>query len=144
MKLITRDTDYAVRALTYIAKTKIDIVSVDELVKNTKIPRPFLRKILQILNKKNILKSFKGKGGGFKLAVSASSIYLFELIKIFQGPFNINKCTFKKQICPDMRTCPLKRKITQIESNVLKDLKSITIASLVKGQDGKEENNQNR
>jgi len=131
MKLITRDTDYAVRALSYIAKSKKELVSVEELVKKTRIPRPFLRKILQILNKKKILQSFKGKGGGFKLAILPANIYLFELIKIFQGPFNINKCTFKQRICPDMKTCPLRKKVTQIEKNVLSELKSITIGSLI-------------
>ncbi|NQT95587.1 MAG: Rrf2 family transcriptional regulator [Candidatus Omnitrophica bacterium] len=132
MKLITRDTDYAVRAISFIAESKKDLVSADELVKKTRIPRPFLRKILQVLNKKKILKSHKGKGGGFSLAVSPRRIYLFELIKIFQGPFNLNKCTFKKQICPDMKTCPLRKKVTQIEKHVLSELKGITIASLLK------------
>ena len=56
MKLITRDTDYAIRALCFIARFKKKIVSVSELVKVLKIPRPFLRKILQTLNKKRILK----------------------------------------------------------------------------------------
>ena len=56
MKLITRDTDYAVRALVFIAKQKEEIVSVRDLVEKLKIPKPFLRKILQLLNKKGLLK----------------------------------------------------------------------------------------
>ena len=41
MKLITRDTDYAVRAIAFIAESEKEMVSTDELVKELKIPRPF-------------------------------------------------------------------------------------------------------
>jgi len=61
MKLITRNTDYALRALCYISKNK-NIVTVDELVERLGVPRSFMRKILQQLNKKMILVSFKGQG----------------------------------------------------------------------------------
>ncbi|MBU2258562.1 MAG: Rrf2 family transcriptional regulator, partial [Candidatus Omnitrophica bacterium] len=65
MKLITRDTDYALRALCFIAKNKDKVTPAPELVAKLKIPRPFLRKILQSLDKNGLLKSYKGKGGGF-------------------------------------------------------------------------------
>ena len=63
MRLITRNTDYAVRALSYISRQEEKVISVSELVKKIKVPRPFLRKILQTLNKKGILISYKGQGG---------------------------------------------------------------------------------
>lgn len=132
MKLITRDTDYAVRALCFIAKHKSDMISVRELVKELKIPRPFSRKILQILNKKRVLKSYKGPGGGFSLAVVPKNIFLVDLIEIFQGPFKLNECTFKKRICPDITSCVLNKKINTIEKYVISELKSITIASLLR------------
>ena len=98
MKLLSRNTDYAVRALCYIANEKKRIVSVTELVKALKIPRPFLRKILQTLNREGILESHKGVGGGFKLARRSGSINLVELIEAFQGPFKANECFFKKSL----------------------------------------------
>lgn len=131
MKLITRDTDYALRALCFIAKHKKEIVSVAELVEQLKIPRPFLRKILQILNKK-ILKSYKGKGGGFSLAVTPNKIFLVDLIEIFQGPLRLNECFLKKMACPNTKTCALRKKINNIERGVIAELESITLASLLK------------
>ncbi len=133
MKLITRDTDYAVRALCFIARQKGKIVSVSDLVKTLKIPRPFLRKILQILNKESVLKSYKGQGGGFLLAGSAAEIFLLDLIEIFQGPLKLNECIFKKKICPDRNICALRNKINFIEKQAFSELKSITIASLLNG-----------
>ena len=57
MKSITGDADYAVRALCLMAEHKEEIIPVSELAGELKIPKPFLRKILQILNKEELLKS---------------------------------------------------------------------------------------
>ena len=132
MKLITRDTDYAIRALCYIAKKKKKIISVKELTSALKIPKPFLRKILQRLNKGKVLKSYKGKGGGFTLSRSPGKIFIIDLIRIFQGPVKLSGHIFKKGICPHIKTCILKRKLDAIEEHVIAKLKAITIASLLK------------
>jgi Rrf2 family protein len=131
MKLINRDTDYAVRALCVIAHEGGRLVSVTRLVKGLKIPRPFLRKILQVLNKKGILKSRKGKRGGFRLNFSLEKILLTDLIEAFQGPLRLNECIFKKKICPDRGACVLRMRISAIEEYVVSELKAITLASLV-------------
>ena len=132
MKLLTRDTDYAVRALCYIANKGKGVVSCAELFKELNIPRPFLRKILQVLGKRGIVRSCKGIGGGFKLALPAGKIKLSGLIEIFQGPLGSNECFFKKNICPNRASCPLKRKIDTIGRYVESELESITIGSLLR------------
>lgn len=134
MKLLTRDTDYAVRALCFIAKAKQEIVSVAQLVRCLKIPRPFLRKILQVLNQKKLLISYKGQGGGFRLAVAPNRIFLIDLMEIFQGKLKLNECLFKKKVCPSVKTCVLKKKIDAIERHTISELKTITVASLLKGR----------
>ncbi|MCX5709209.1 MAG: Rrf2 family transcriptional regulator [Candidatus Omnitrophica bacterium] len=132
MKLITRDTDYALRAVCFIVKNK-KTVSVPELVRELNIPRPFLRKILQVLSRKGIVRSFKGKGGGFTLGLPPEKIYLLDLLRIFQGPLKLNECTLNKKRCPKISNCPLSKKLSGIEKQVLRELKPITIASLIKG-----------
>lgn len=131
MKLINRNTDYAIKALMHIAKQNSERIPVSELAKTLEIPNPFLRKILQILNKRGVLNSYKGKGGGFLLASSPDKIFLKDLINIFQGPVKLNECIFKKNICPDLKTCSLKKKIDALEKYVVLELKSITLASLL-------------
>ncbi|MBN3040745.1 MAG: Rrf2 family transcriptional regulator [Candidatus Omnitrophica bacterium] len=131
MKLITRDTDYAIRALCCMAKSDNELVSVSDLCNKLRIPRPFLRKILQILNKKKILRSIKGQNGGFKLNISSRRITLFSLIVAFQGNFKFNECTFKKSVCPEIKKCKIRKKINKIERYVVKQLKNISILSLV-------------
>lgn len=132
MKLITRDTDYAIRALGFITKYKNKIVPASQLVRVLKIPRPFLRKLLQRLNREGILKSYKGSGGGFLLAKPPNKINITDLIKIFQGELKLNECLFKKSICPNIKTCVLRKKINNIEKYVISQLKPITITTLLR------------
>lgn len=132
MKLITRNTDYAVRALCHLARQDGRVAPVSDLAKELKVPRPFLRKILQILNKKGLLKSYKGQGGGFRLAIRPEKIFLGDLIGILQGPVQLNDCLFKKMFCADLRICLLKKKLDAIEKRIISELESIHIASLIR------------
>ena len=131
MKLITRDTDYALRALCYIGKRNHEFTCVSELVSALKIPRPFLRKILQILHNAGLLVSHKGKGGGFALAKKPQQIFLTDLMGAFQGKFCINECYFKKTICFHTRRCKVRKTIKKIERYAFDELKSISIAGLI-------------
>ena len=131
MKLITRDADYSIRALIYIAKTKDRIVSITELVRELGTPRPFLRKILQSLSASGVLKSYKGKNGGFALARKPEKICLLDLLEIFQGKFKLSECLFKKEICPNQISCKLRSQLDSLEELVENKIKEITLASLL-------------
>ena len=132
MKLITRDTDYAIRALNYIVCNEGRTVSITELVRELETPKPFLRKILQLLSINGILKSYKGNNGGFILAREPDNIFLLDLMQIFQGQFRISECMFKKDTCPNQQYCLLKVEIDSIEKMVLEKISSITLKSLKK------------
>jgi Rrf2 family protein len=134
MKLITRDTDYAIRALNYIVCNEGRTVSITEMVRELETPKPFLRKILQLLGINGILKSYKGKNGGFVLAREPDKIFLLDLMKIFQGQFKISECIFKKNTCPNQKYCLLRAELDSIEKMVLEKISAITLKSLTKNQ----------
>lgn len=131
MKLITRNTDYAIRALCCIAGHDGERVSAKRLVEILDMPRPFLRNILHALNNEGILYSFRGRGGGFALAKPTKKINLMHLMQIFQGNIRINDCTFRKKVCPNIKECLLKKKLDIIEKEVIRNLGKITIYSLL-------------
>jgi Rrf2 family protein len=131
MKLITRDTDYAIRALCFIYRRQDGTVPVERLVERLKVPRPFIRKIMQILTKEGILISHKGRGGGFALALRGDDITVISLLEIFQGPLKLSDHRFKKKLCHEIKRCPLKKRLDRIESYVRAELERITIAELV-------------
>ena len=75
-----------------------------------------------------MLKSHKGRGGGFVLETSPSKVTILDLIEIFHGPFHREECTLKKKVCPKVKTCVLKKKLDKIEKGVAKlKLKSMNI-----------------
>ncbi len=132
MKLITRDTDYALRALCYLACRDGRITPVSTLTRELKVPRPFLRKLLQILHRRKILKAFKGKEGGFCLAVKPSQLHLLDIIEIFQGSLKLNECLLRKRTCPNVTVCPLRRRIRGVEEELLMQLGVLSLASLAR------------
>ena len=134
MKLFTKSTDYAVRILGCIAKAKENMVTVTDIAKKLNMPRSFLRKILQLLSSKKLLKSFKGAGGGFALAVEPEEITILNVMEIFQGQFRLQEHIFRGKACPEIKTCTLKKKIDKMEEELIVKLKSITITDLLKGQ----------
>ncbi len=131
MTLITKNTDYAIRSLCFLAKKKGEPASVAEISKTLNISYTFLRKIMQELNKKGILCSVKGKGGGFALKKTANEIFVNDIIHIFQGPIQLRNCGIKHHICPDFKSCLLRSKIEEIETYAHKVLGSVTITSLL-------------
>lgn len=131
MKLITKDIDYAVKALLSIARNEGQKKTVSELAQELRVPYPFLRKIFRLLSQRGVLSSSKGKAGGFKLAKAPEKIWLTDLIQIFHGPIELAECVFQEKFCPDIKTCPLRTKIVELQQLFLSELKAITIASLL-------------
>jgi Rrf2 family protein len=132
MNLIHRDTDYALRALIYIAKHRDTVVPAQQVQNELNLPRPFLRKILQTLQKAGILDSRKGNKGGFWINKNPEVISLADIMVIFQGKLSMCECFLMKKICPHVRTCKIRAKVKAIEKNVIQELNQITIADLLK------------
>lgn len=133
MKLLTRDTDYAVRALIFIgkeAKRKNRMVTVDEIVRALKLPRALLRKLLQVLSKSGILTSGKGKCGGFSLSKDPRKINISDIITVFQGPVDFTNCLLRNAPCPNRKICRVRKKILRLSGYVDSELKKITLSSL--------------
>jgi len=131
MNLVSRSTDYAIRALVFMApKTKTGLSTVD-LDRALALPRPFMRKTLQQLQKAGYLSSVKGVGGGFKLEYPPRKIRLSDLITIFQGEISLGDCLFKKKLCHGVKTCPLRREIKTMETMLIGRLRKITLANLI-------------
>jgi len=134
IKLLKKNTDYAVKTLLFLAKKGDERVSAEKLSRILRIPYPFLRTILQTLNTQGILTSFKGKGGGFALARSPEEIYLTDLIKVLQGPVSLAECVFRSRVCPGIRTCPLRKITLKLQDTLVAELKPVTLASMLRKQ----------
>ena len=131
MKLVTKESDYAIRAVLFLAQNKERYVSSQEISKADKIPLRFLRKILRVLKENKIIETKEGVNGGIKLKISADKLSLDELISLYQGKVQLTECLFRGQICHNKPTCVLRKRIIKIEDKVKKEFKKITIKTLI-------------
>jgi Rrf2 family protein len=131
MKLLTRNTDYAVRAICYLARNKERVVVVGELCKKLKIAQPFLRTILQKLHHVGILNASKGRNGGFMLNKGEGAITILDIMCVFQGSEGFVQCRTAGENCHNMPVCPLRKRLKNIERNIFVSLSRITVKSLL-------------
>jgi Rrf2 family protein len=129
--LVTRETDYAVRTVVYLAREGERTANVSEVAHAMHIPKSFLAKILQRLTKNNILISTRGVKGGFKLAKEPSEISLFDIMMSIQGPATINLCVIDSKKCRLSTTCSVHPVWVDIRQEVEKRLQKQTIAALM-------------
>ena len=77
---------YAIRALIRLTRIRPDgYVLLDELCNDTTLPRHFVAKIFQGLVRKGLLKSAKGRGGGFALASKPEQTTLAQVVIAIDG-----------------------------------------------------------
>jgi Rrf2 family protein len=129
--LITRETDYAVRTVLYLARNSERRVSVTEIAQEMKIPKTFLAKLLQRLVKQHLLLSSRGITGGFQLARKPAEITLLDILEIMQGPASINVCAIDAKRCALSSKCTVHPVWVEIRKEVERKLSKVTIAKLM-------------
>ena len=134
MRLLNKNIYYSIRSLLYIAQKRDEVISVSELVNKLKMRRAFLRRILQVLSRHRILKSLKGKGGGFVLNIKPSKLRVIDIIRIFRGKIDIMDCLLEKDICPYPAECTLMAKMKDIRGKLYRTLETTTISALLKNR----------
>jgi Rrf2 family protein len=95
--LVTRETDYAVRCVLYLARDRDKVTSVAEVAAAMHIPKSFLAKIVQRLVRSGILESIRGVKGGFRLAKKTREINLLAILEAIQGSAGINLCAIDEK-----------------------------------------------
>ncbi len=126
--MITREADYALRTIAYLAKDEVknEKVSTKNLAKEMVIPYRFLRKIVKSLIDNDLIIGLKGKGGGIKLAKDKKDISFADVINSISP-----KCT-KLTVCLDEgyecervgnpENCPISQKLKNVQQVLNKEL----------------------
>ncbi len=132
--LVTRETDYAVRCVLYLARIGDAVASVGEISKKALIPKSFLAKILQRLVREGIVESSRGARGGFWLLKKPENITLLEVFFAIQGAAPINMCAIDKRRCRLSAQCCVHPIWVDIRRDVEKRLATQTIANLISAE----------
>lgn len=131
MKLLTKDTDYAIRALLVLALNKDRFVSVRTISKEQGIPYPFLRRLMQKLIQNGLVEAKEGVAGGVRIVKLPQNISMLQLMRIFQGEMTLSDCMFRKKICSNRRKCVLRAEIQRIEQGLSREFEILTLQKLL-------------
>jgi Rrf2 family protein len=95
------------------------------------IPRSFLSKILHQLAQKGLVRSQKGPGGGFTLALDASRISISEIAAAVDGvPGATRRCLLGMRECSDATACVLHEAWKKFRSDYDRTIGPLTLAQL--------------
>jgi Rrf2 family protein len=136
MTQLSRKARYALRALYALsADDARGPVLIADLAEREKIPRKFLETILLELKNAGILKSKKGKGGGYALARSPEQITIGQVIRIIDGPLAPLPCASERAFvkceeCVDETTCGTRQVMKKVRDAIAGILDSTTLADV--------------
>jgi Rrf2 family protein len=129
--MITREADYALRVVLFLAKHEKDSsVSTAALAEEMDIPYRFLRKIVRRMVDADLVLSQRGQGGGLRLAKPSSLISMADVLKAID-PVGIkfNLCMLNKGECTRSCLCEISRKFETLQSELDAKLSAITFDS---------------
>jgi Rrf2 family protein len=129
--IFSSTTEYAIRGMAELAvRNPEGRVLLDELVTGTTLPRDFMAKIFQRLAKSGLLRSAKGRGGGFSLARPAHRITLANIVEAIEGPQVFDRCVVGLERCNDQVRCPQHDLYKPLRQRWQDYLKTTTVADL--------------
>lgn len=133
MLQLTRDGEYAVRAVVFLASQPEGRVTlISEIAETQEVPKSYLSKIMQHLVRAGLVKSRRGAKGGFVLARPADQITLRQTIEAMEGPIHLNVCLIKKGECHRDVLCPVHPVWREAQTKLIEVLDSKTMADLVR------------
>ena len=91
--MLNQTAIYAIRAMGFLAEQKEGLpVLSSTIAKEMEIPKNFLSKILNRLVQAGIIRSIRGRRGGFVLAVAPSEIRVRDVADLFMKLDDFKKC----------------------------------------------------
>lgn len=124
----TREAEYALRALAYLASLSPGQVSpANQVAEACGLPGPFLSKTLRKLARSGVLRSARGRSRGYGLARPAREINLREVLEAVEGSDAFRRCVFWDSRCSEDRPCVLHAAWAGVRRGLLANLKWMTL-----------------
>ncbi len=138
--MITRETDYAIRAMVYLAiQDDLSLpVSSADLSAAMDIPYRFFRKIVLKLTDAKLVRSKRGKGGGLSMIGSPEKITLLQIMRaIDPNGVLMNLCLQDKANCSRSYFCGVHSAFSEVQKILDAKTASITLTSMAAGEKNK-------
>ncbi len=135
---ITRQADYAVRAVLYLAEQNgAGRAPTSQIAREQKIPPSFLAKIVSQLSVAGMVQTSRGARGGVSLAREPKDITLLEVVEAIDGPITLNECVSDPSVCSFGDDCPVHSVWCGVQEKLVRELSATSFADLMIGRNGK-------
>lgn len=132
---ITRQADYAVRAVLYLAKMGPERrAATSQIAEEQQIPPSFLAKIVSQLSVAGLLQTSRGARGGVSLARAPENISLLEVVEAIDGPILLNECVAENGACTFGDDCPISPVWCEAQAELVESLRTSTFDQFLNGK----------
>ncbi len=129
---ITRQADYALRAMIFLAKLDPNQrAATSQIADVQRIPPSFLAKIISQLSIAGLIHTSRGARGGVSLARIPEEISILEVVEAIDGPISLNECTTPSGVCQFGEDCPMKPIWCDTQKELVEKLRSTTFAEVL-------------
>jgi Rrf2 family protein len=132
--MLSQKARYALHALIVLAEhTGQAPLQIADVAKEARVPRKFLEQILLDLKRRGIVRSQRGRAGGYLLGKPAREISFADVIRVIDGPLALAPCVsvtayHKCEDCVDEATCAIRKVLLAARDATANVLESRTIA----------------
>jgi Rrf2 family protein len=124
---ITRQADYAVRAVAYLSQLGDEKrAATSQIAREQQIPPSFLAKIVSQLSIAGLLQTSRGARGGVSLAREPKDISLLDVVEAIDGPILLNECVLDPGACVFGDTCKIRPVWVEAQAQLVNSLNSTT------------------
>ena len=129
---ISRLTDYGIVVMAHLAGCEDDDShNARELAEETRLPAPFVSKILKSLTRAGLLSSSRGMKGGYMLAYSPLDISIADIVAAVEGPIALTHCIEDAPGACELESCCRVRDALQVLNNTVRQaLREVSLADL--------------
>lgn len=127
--LITRESEYAIRMVRALADNEIKPVR--KICDDEPVPLKWAYKILKKMEHANIVKSFHGVKGGYRLDKEISEITMLDIFAINENNLRTGRCLHGCAHDAKSKRCLMNKDFEQVENTIKTALNKITIDKLV-------------
>jgi Rrf2 family protein len=136
MLRLSKKTDYALLALSYVASLGDRPASAREIAERHDIPVELLAKVLQRLAQRGVLRSQQGIHGGYVLGRPADTVTVAEVVEAIDGPLQLTVCETDDDRCEQFAKCNIRDPLHRIRDRIIGALMACTVAELAGDRQG--------
>lgn len=105
--MLSQTVEYALRAMSHLASQNGQAATCELIAQATRVPPPYLAKILRDLVCADLVRSFRGPHGGFTLAREPRAISVLDIVNAVDPLRRIETCPLENPL--HVSLCPLHR-----------------------------------